>query len=344
MKHNFLCSMVVCMCLLLSPLWAGCTPSSDTNKTSIVCTIYPEYDWVTNIIGEKQENFDITLLCDNGTDMHSYQPSFADIAKITTADLFIYVGGESDNWVKKALKNSTNPKMQIINLLDVLGEKAKKEEIQEGMQVEHEHSDEEQHSETEIDAEHHSEAEGETEIEYDEHVWLSLKNAKTFVSAILAALTQLDETNASIYQTKAQNYIQQLDTLDKQYSVFTSTASKNTLIFGDRFPFRYLIEDYNLKYYAAFSGCSSETEASFDTIWYLANKINELNIQVILQLETTIKQGNKMTIAETIKENTKYKDQKILTIDSMQNTTTSSNKTYLSVMASNLNIIKQALN
>ncbi len=318
------------MCLLLSPVIAGCTPSNDTNKTSIVCTIYPEYDWVTNIIGEKQENFDITLLCDNGTDMHSYQPSFADIAKITNADMFIYVGGESDAWVERALANTVNTNMQVINLLSILGDKAKEEEIQEGMQAEEEEVSD-------------SEAEGETEIEYDEHVWLSLKNATTFVSAIADGIALLDETNKESYRANAQNYIQKLNTLDNKYATTISTSSKNTLIFGDRFPFRYLVDDYHLNYYAAFSGCSAETEASFETITFLANKINDLNVKVILELETTIKQGSKKTIAETIKENTRRKDQIILTIDSIQNATTAS-PSYLDIMTSNLNIIKQALN
>ena len=324
MKFSYLVLCALFLCTMLTPLFGACG-STSSGKTSIVCTIFPEYDWVTNILGDQKDNFEVSLICNNGADMHSFNPSFADTDRIMNADLFIYVGGESDAWVKKVLANSSKEDMKVVNLLGVLGEQAKEEEVVEGMQTETESQD------------------GENEVEYDEHVWLSIKNAVTFVEEIAASIIKLDEENKTAYQTNATNYIQKLKKLDNEYSVFTSTASKNTLIFGDRFPFRYLVDDYNLNYYAAFSGCSAETEASFETLDFLAQKINDLNIKVILQLETT-SQGNKKTIAEAVRENTRSKGQTILTINSIQNTTTRDNLTYLDIMTNNLSIIRQALN
>ena len=163
---------------------AGCGKQNDTNKTdklSIVTTIFPEYDWVREILGDKADNAEITMLLDNGVDLHSYQPTADDIVKISDCDLFIYVGGESDGWVEDALRNAANRNMKVINLLEVLGDSVKTEEIVEGMQEEHEdahaHDDEEEH-------EHEEEA--------DEHVWLSLKNAQMMVRVISKALQELD--------------------------------------------------------------------------------------------------------------------------------------------------------
>ena len=253
--------------------------------------------------------------------MHSYQPSVADIAKISTCDLFIYVGGESDTWVADALNNATNKNMQVINLLDVLGDKKKEEEQKEGMQGEEETGNEQ-----------------EEEVEYDEHVWLSLKNAQIFVTEIANKLSIIDSANKDNYSANATAYNAKLNTLDTEYQAVVDAGTTKTLLFGDRFPFRYLVDDYKLDYFAAFVGCSAETEASFETITFLAGKVDELNLKVILQIETS--DGK---IANTIKENTKSKDQKILTLDSIQNTTTKSGKTYLSIMQSNLEVLKEAV-
>lgn len=299
--------------------------SESTKKIKIVTTIFPEYDWVKQILGDKSENADITMLLDNGVDLHSYQPTAKDIAKISDCDLFIYVGGESDEWVDSALKKATNKNMQVINLLDVLGKNVKEEEVVKGMQAEEE------------------EDEGEEEgPEYDEHVWLSLNNAKTICQSIDDALKTIDPDNAKTYEKNTSDYIDKLDTLDLEYKKATSNAKQKTLLFGDRFPFRYMVDDYGLKYYAAFVGCSAETEASFKTISFLSKKADELNLKYIMTIE---KADHK--IAKTIIKNTKNKDQKILTLDSMQSTTSKDVKngtTYLSVMKKNLDVLKKALN
>lgn len=495
-------------------LLAGCgkknaaeTGESDSNKLSVVTTIFPEYDWVKEILGDKAESTDLTVLLDNGVDLHSYQPTADDIVKISDCDLFIYVGGESDGWVEDALKESTNKDMKVIDLLEVLGDSVKTEETVEGMQETehaHDHSKEvstfEDHEVqdrslsdwagswqsaypfaldgtlddafaamaeegemtadeyktyyqngyktdiTNIDIagdhiaftyedgkkvgsdykyigyyiqnwstgtkaamyrfeavdrtsgapvyiefndhmiesaapEHfhirmsnesfdaivdpekswptffpadmtgedlceHMEGHGhdhdhDHEEEADEHVWLSLKNAKTLVRAISDALQELDPDNKDTYAANTSAYIEKLSALDGAYQSAVDGAARKTVLFGDRFPFRYLVDDYSLSYYATFAGCSAESEASFETVSFLAKKVDELKLPCVLTIE-----GKNHKIAETIVENTAEKNQKILTMDSMQSTTSedvANGTTYLSVMEQNLSMLKEAL-
>lgn len=291
----------------------------------VVTTIFPEYDWVRQIAGEEADQMDITMLLDNGVDLHSYQPTAEDIMKVSDCDLFVYVGGESDAWVDDALKQAKNKDMQVVNLLDVLGNSVKEEEVIEGMEPEEE---EEEGGEEE-------------EPEYDEHVWLSVKNAEVLSKAIADALEKADPDHKDVYQENVSAYSEKLKNLDAKYQEVVDGASQKTLLFGDRFPFRYLVDDYGLSYYAAFVGCSAESEASFETISFLANKVDELGLKDIMTIE-----NSNQKIAKTIIENTKEKNQKILTVDSMQSTTSDDVKngtTYLSVMEKNLEVLKEAL-
>ena len=321
--------------LMLGGALAGCGKQNDTNKTdklSIVTTIFPEYDWVREILGDKADNAEVTMLLDNGVDLHSYQPTADDIVKISDCDLFVYVGGESDGWVDDALKNATNKNMKVINLLDVLGDSVKTEEVVEGMQeTEHDH-----------DHDHSKEVSTfEDEEEKDEHVWLSLKNAEVLVNAISKSLQELDPDNKDTYAANAAAYIEKLSALDGEYQAAVDAATYKTVVFGDRFPFRYLVDDYGLSYYAAFVGCSAETEASFETVSFLAKKVDELKLPCVLTIE-----GAQHKIAETIVQNTAEKNQKVLTMDSMQSTTSkdvANGTTYLSVMEKNLSVLKEAL-
>ena len=323
--------------LMLAGMLAGCMNSSEVpmgsataapsqteapahTKISIVTTIFPEYDWVREILGDKADSAEITMLLDNGVDLHSYQPTADDLIKISDCDLFVYVGGESDGWVDDALKSAANRDRKVINLLEVLGDSVKEEETVEGMQEE-----EEDHEEK----------------EYDEHVWLSLKNAKTLVDAISAALQELDPGNKDTYAANADAYGQKLSALDAEYQKAVSAGTYKTLLFGDRFPFRYLVDDYGLSYYAAFVGCSAESEASFETVSFLARKVDEGKLPCVLTIE-----GKNHKIAETVVQNTAGKNQKILTMDSMQSTTSqdvAGGRTYLSLMEKNLDVLKEAL-
>ena len=505
--------------LMLAGMLSGCANSSDVptvsttaaataaqaqteapakTKISVVTTIFPEYDWVREILGDKADNAEIALLLDNGVDLHSYQPTADDIIKISDCDLFVYVGGESDEWVDEALKNATNKDMKVINLLDVLKDTVKTEAAKPGMQAEEGHNHGYSHfddsdvqdrtlfdwdgdwqsvypylqegildevmerkaengsktaeeyrayyetgyktdvSQITIDAESRTmcfvkngvavkatyeykgyqiydyasgsrgvryffEATGgdadapkfvqfsdhgigpgkaehfhiysgndgfdalsqemdnwptyyptdmsgneikedmleHEEKEYDEHVWLSLKNAEALVGAISNALQELDPNSKDTYAANADAYVQKLSALDAEYRKAVSAGTYKTVLFGDRFPFRYLADDYGLSYYAAFAGCSAESEASFETISFLAKKVDELKLPCVLTIE-----GAQHKIAETIVKNTAEKNQKVLTMDSMQSTTSqdvANGTTYLSVMEKNLDVLKEAL-
>ena len=296
----------------------GDVKTAESDKIKVVCTVFPIYDWTREIVGDKAE---IIWLAQNGTDMHSFQPSAADMVKIAECDILIYIGGESDKWVDETVKQYENEKRALINLTSLLGDSLKEEEHTEGMQEEHE--------------------QGEEETEYDEHVWLSLKNAVLFSGAIADALAEKDPENADFYKENVRNYTEKLNALDGEYEKAVSKAQNKTLLFADRFPFRYLTEDYGLSYYAAFPGCSAETEASFETVAFLSAKTDELGLKYILKTETAATK-----IAETVIANTKEKNQQILVLDSMQSVgikDAMNGTTYLSVMEKNLETLKKAL-
>lgn len=334
MKTNKIIALLAAATLGVSA-FTGCGASTDNNSSvdntnsdntiSIVTTIFPEYDWVKEIVGDNT-NVEVTMLLDNGVDLHNYQPTADDIMKIATCDVFVYVGGESDEWVEDALSEATNKDMQVVNLLDVLGSSVKEEEVVEGMMAE---------------AEAEAEKGEEEEVEYDEHVWLSLKNAQVLVDAIEQAIATVDADNADTYAANASAYNADLAALDEKYQAIIDEASVKTVLFGDRFPFRYLVDDYGLDYYAAFVGCSAETEASFETITFLAGKVDELNLNTVFTIE-----NSDQKIAKTIIENTTAKDAQILALDSMQSTTSddvAAGVTYLSVMEGNLDVLSQWL-
>lgn len=326
MKRKRILCAILCF-LLIGVMSTGCgnAAGKSKGKYSVVCTIFPEYDWVREVLGDKADNFDLTLLMDNGVDLHSYQPTARDIMNISDCDVFIYVGGESDKWVADILKEASNKDMIVINLLDTLGSQKKEEELVEGMEGEEEEAGDEEAG----------------EVEYDEHVWLSLKNAVIFTTAIKDAICKVDADNKEIYENNATAYIQKLTELDAQYEEIVNNSTTKTVLFGDRFPFRYLADDYGLEYYAAFSGCSAETEASFDTVTFLAGKVDELGLSKVFVIENSDKK-----LARTIVENTKDKNQDILELNSLQTASSSDAQkgiTYLELMKNNLEVLQKGL-
>ena len=325
--------------------------TAEAGKISVVTTIFPIYDWVREIVGAN-DNVDVSILLDSGVDLHSYQPTVQDILKVSTADVFAFVGGESDEWVEGALAEAANKDMKVVNLVEAMGEDIKMEEIVEGMEHEHDHDhdkdnhdhdeDDHDHDEDEDEHDHEHEHEHEHEEEADEHVWLSLRNAQKLVAALTDALCKADPADAEAFRANAAAYIEKLAALDTQYSEAVNSAAFRTILFGDRFPFRYLADDYGLDYFAAFSGCSAESEASFATIVFLAGKVDELGLPTVLTIENP-----RTRIAQTIVESTQAKNQKILSLDSMQGTTAAdiaAGATYLGIMESNLAVLRDALN
>ena len=285
------------------------------DRIKIVTTIFPEYDWVREILGEEGEAAELTCLMGNGVDPHSYQPAVADIMTIASCDLFIYVGGTSDEWIRAALRQTEGGGRKVICLMDELGDLVREEALLEGMQEEEE-----------------------DEAELDEHVWLSLRNASAICRVITDALCSLCPEKEEALRANSAAYEEELAALDGEYEAAVEEGARRTLLFGDRFPFRYMADDYGLTCYAAFPGCSSETEASFETILFLSAKTDELALPCVLTLE-----NSDQRIAKTIVENTKTKDAGILTLNSMQAVQNAESLSYLGIMRDNLGVLAEAL-
>ena len=315
-------SVLLCVVLLTS-LLVGCgsktSETAKSNQLKIITTMFPEYDWLSNITKDV-DNVELTMLLDSGVDLHSYQPTAEDILNISTCDVFVYVGGESNQWIDDVIKDKD---ILAINLLSELGNQAKEEEVVEGMQAE-------------------DEKDGEEKTAYDEHVWLSLKNAETLCQVISDKLSEADSQHKASYQANTKAYIEQLKELDSRYQSECESAKYDTLIFGDRFPFRYLTDDYHIKYYAAFAGCSAETEASFETIKFLSDKLTQLQLPAVMVID-----DSNQKIAKTVISTSDNKDAQILSLNTMQSSTLKNynkGETYLSIMESNLKVLSKALN
>ena len=376
MKKLSFCSLACAIFVAALFSLVACNSVSENKKQeshelSIITTIYPEYAWTKEILGARTDSVNLTLLIKNGIDLHSYKPTAHDVAKIASADMVIYVGGESDEWIKDALTASPKKGRVEINLMEALGDRVKAEEIVEGMQAEeehhhehaeaheadkhehhaekHEHHDHE-HAEAHEEHEHHDEhAEAhehhhhDEEVENDEHVWLSLKNAEILVKKIAEELSKIDAAHASAYKQNAEAYIAQIQSLDAEYRTAVESAARKTVLFGDRFPFRYLVDDYGIKYYAAFVGCSAESEASFETIAFLAGKMDSESLPSIFIIEN----GNDKIAKAVLAASKKSQNAQILTINSMQSITEeqiNNGINYLSLMRANLENLKKALN
>ena len=329
MKYPNIIFLVLPLILVATLCSCAQNVTAEDSKISVVSTLFPQYDWVRQILGDKADTIESSMLPSDRIDLHNYQPSVDDIVKISNCDLFIYVGGESDEWVTGILKSAQNPDMVVINLMDILGDGIKIDEP-----VLDDDDDDDHHHHDDDDDGGHEEHE-------DEHVWLSLKNAGIFCGAIAAALSSLNTEKAGVYESNLTAYLGQLSAVDADYRAALNETPIRALVFADRFPFRYLLDDYGLSYYAAFSGCSAETEASFDTIISLAGKVNDLGLHTVMVTESADK-----SIANTVIRSTKEKNQQILELNSMQSVTAGDMQngvTYLSVMESNLNVLREAL-
>lgn len=315
---KYLCALFAALTALTLLISSGCDFSSD-GKLHIVCTIFPQYDWVRELTKGAQ-NVEVTLLEDSGADLHNFQPSAADKVSILNSDLFVYTGGESDDWARTLLENAEKD-VRSLDLIEALRDRALTEEegIEESGEHGHEHED-----------------------EIDEHIWLSVQNAKVLVSAIREELCAVDESNAALYQSNAASYLAELSALDEAFEKTVSSAERSVLVFADRYPFRYLAHDYGLTCYAAFSGCSAESEASFATILTLVKHVEENALPYVMVLENSTQKT-----ARTVIENTESKDQGILVLNSLQSVSREdieSGATYLGLMKEDLAVLQTALN
>lgn len=291
--------------------------SNESNdKIKIVCTAFPQYDWAREITGYASD-YDILLL-GGGEDIHNFQPSVEDIINLKSADAVIYIGGTSDNWVSEVLYGTD---AKPLNMLECIGTFAKEEAHSEGMEEEHEN-----HA-------HHE------ETELDEHVWLSLKNAAVICKNISDILTDISPEKRDMISQNTERYIAKINALDVRYAETISDSTYKTLIFADRFPFLYMADDYNLSFYAAFPGCSAESEASFETIAFLSKKLDELALPSVM-----VTDGANMKMAETVLSSSENPNRRILSLSSMQSAARDESETYLSVMEQNLDTLRDALN
>lgn len=315
-------SLLISAILLLT--FCACSSSApmDTSPASlnILCTGFSQYDWVKNIVGDNR-GIEVSILLGKGADIHNYQPTAEDIIKITNSDMIVLTGGESDKALLDIVKGSSNPDMIIFNMMSELGEDAL-------LCVNHSQNPN-QHNHLDVS-------------EYDEHIWLSVKNAEILCKRLLEEIIFLDPEGADSYNNNAAVYLELLSTLDGEYTETIEASASKELIFADRYPFAYLARDYGLKCYAAFPGCSTETNASFDTILSLSEKIDELGLTSVLTID-----GSISNIDESVILNAKSNNIKTLSLESLQSVTeaeVNSGLSYLSAMTNNLRIFKEALN
>ena len=325
---------------------AGCNSTTD-DQITIVCTNFALYDWTSQLLGESEA--EVILLLDNGTDMHSFQPSAEELIQIADCDMLVHVGGESDAWLEDALEVNPKEGRVVVNLMDVLEANLKEEVYTEGMQTEHVHADGSVCSEAHDHDEHlaggNDEADDAVQDSHsavmDEHVWLSLRMAVKSCEAIEEALCRVLPDDAERIQANAEAYCNELVALDQKYvDVVENNANEGMVIVADRFPFMYMMEDYGIEYYAAFPGCSTESEADFETVVFLAEKVQEYNVDILL-----ITEGGTDTLANTVFENAKMTGE-IAVLHSMQvvyNSDVEEGASYLGYMEANLEVLREVL-
>ena len=350
---------------------AGCgvkNPEEEADaKMKIVTTIFPQYDFARRISGGG-ELAHVTMLLKPGEEIHSYEPTPLDIRKIRECDLFIYTGGENDDWVERILENMGEEKPQTLRLVDLT--RTVEEEHVEGMMEErgehaHEHSAEEadhdehehEHDAEEADHDEHEhdveEAGGDehdsdhvnggdsSEAEHgeaDEHVWTSPVKAAEITRAIAEKMTEIDPANAESYRENAEAYVKEIMDLDSQYREIVENAERRTIVFGDRFPIRYFADEYGLEYFAAFAGCSSDSEPSASTLAFLIDKVREEEIPVVFTIEFS--NGN---IARAICESTGAVSRTFNTCHNVTKEQMENGETYVSLMKKNLDPVREAL-
>ena len=327
-----------CIALLIAAVFAaalfGCGKTAETNKTesreglSVVTTLFYQYDFARTILGEQGT---ATLLLRPGQESHSYEPTPADVIKIQNADVFIYNGGVAETWVEKVLEGIDTDEVKVICMMDCID--VVEEEIVEGMENDHEHEEDHDH-----EAEDHDHEEHEGGSEYDEHIWTSPVNAQKLVSFIAAAIGEADAKHQDDYNARSEEYIAELKELDARFREVVAGAKRKTLVFGDRFPLRYFVEEYGLSYYAAFPGCSTETEPGAGTIAFLTNEIQDEGIPVVYYLELSNEK-----IADTLCENTGAEKLEFHSCHNVTQEEIDSGATYLSLMEGNVINLEKGL-
>lgn len=319
--------VAVCVAVLLLAAVTGCTnkPADKPTALSVISTVFPPYDMVRAVAGDRVK---LTMLLPPGSDTHAYDPSLSDIVSIEQCDLFLYTGGESDLWAKEVLDTCGKDTVSVLAMTEVVP--LLTEETVEGMQQEHHHHD---HDETCDDPAHHHEEEA-----YDEHVWTTPDNAKRILNAITALLCEKDPSYADTYRANASRYAAQLDALSAQLNEISETAVRRTLVFAERFPFRYLTHAYHLDYYAAFTGCASASEVTLKTLTFLTETVKNNAIPVVFYTEFS-----DMTVATLIARETGAAPRLLHSCHMVTQSEFDSGVTYYELMQQNINCLREAL-
>ncbi len=315
--------LMIVISVLMMILFVACdkndekttTANNQSKKINVVTTIFPIYDFVRQIAGDQ---VNLTMLLPPGAESHSYEPTPQDIIKIHNSNLFLYVGGDSDAWVNSILKSTNKDKMNIMTLMDCVT--TVEEESVEGMQAE---EDEEKGADPEL----------------DEHVWTSPKNAILIVKKITNQLCKIDSSHSKVYKSNSDAFIQKLTKLDQEIKYVVDHSHRKEIIVGDRFPFRYFVDAYGLKYYAAFPGCSTDTEPSAATVSFLIDKVKEDKIPVIFHIELSNEQ-----MCDSISKATGAKKELLNAVHNVTKDDFKAGVTYLDLMERNVKILKEALN
>nr|WP_302119616.1 metal ABC transporter substrate-binding protein [uncultured Ruminococcus sp.] len=320
----FLSTVIICSLFSISGCGKTEKVQNSDGKISIVTTIFPYYDFVRQLAGDKA---DVRLLLSPGSDPHSYEPTPSDIVAIENCDLFIYNGGESDEWVDGVLSSIENKNVKVMKMMEYVTLRH-----EQSMDHNHEHAE---HEDMDDNDEGHDHEEGE---EYDEHIWTSIRNAERMSASIADVLISVDSKNSDYYNEKKADYISSLDSLDKKFTEVANNKKRDTLVFGDRFPFLYFVSDYDLGYECAFPGCSHETEPSTAVVSHLIDFTRENNIPVVFYLE--LSSGK---IAQIISEDSSAKTMQFSSCHNVTKEDFENGATYISVMEQNLEALKEAL-
>ena len=286
----------------------------ESDKLKVIATIFPQYDFVRAVAGDK---VDLKMLLSPGVESHGFEPTLQDISDIEKSDLFIYVGGESDEWVNNVLSTVNSSSLKTISLVDTVN--TLKEEEVEGMEEDENGHEEDEH-------------------EVDEHVWTSPANAIKIVNKICDTLCELDAENSEYYRSNASEYVKNLEKIDDDFLEVVKNARVKTLVFAERFPFRYLTEQYGLKYYAAFKGCSSNFEPSLATINFLAQKVKDENLSMVLYTEFS-----NGSVADAICNMTGSTKAELHSCHNVSKEDFNNGVTYLELMERNVEVLREAL-
>lgn len=313
---------------------------TEGKKLQIVTTNFPSYDFARAITKEDAE---VTMLVKPGAETHSFEPSPQDIITIQNADLFIYTGGDSDEWVDGILESVQNKNFHVFKMMDAVN--LIEEETVEGMQEEeheHDHADAD-HGNEEADHDHEkadqAEEHEEEGPEMDEHVWTSPKNAITIVEKLEETLSGLDESHKDSFKANSESYVKELEELDKSFKEVVDSGKRKEIIVADRFPFAYFCKEYGLSYFAAFPGCSTDTQPSAATIAFLTDKVKEDKIPVVFHIEM----GNE-DMVNAISRDTGAKKMLLNSVHNVTDSDFKAGKTYVDLMKPNVEALKEALN